>query len=427
MERRSLGSFLAALRKARGMTQKELAEKLNVTDKSVSRWEREESYPDLALIPVIAEIFGITSDELLRGERRSAGEPEPERSAGRTAKQRQRLLNAGKARYRNQSLVALGVGLVGLLGALVCNFGFNRAYVGFFAGAAFYLAAAICQAVFVNGACFAIKDEELVGPDVEDFKWTVFNWVAWVFGVLAVLLSITLPLITCVHDAYCGLAMDSWLGFALLYGGVGALIAGGSCDLLKSRLLKNGSLTLEGQKYALYRHNHRLRRRCVLILAVVLAVSFFTDQALTGFGDPLNAVRGEVFENFEDFKAYMEQDIPWESAASSSGHASAQVAPETDGTYHYYDEDGNEITEDEYRTRTLEDREGNVIGTYVDRNESVIRLRYGSDIFPITVYTEAHQTSATIRAGTIHVIFLMVYVLEAFAVTVFYFAKGKKK
>ena len=65
----SIGAFIAALRKANGLTQKQLAENLNVSDKAVSRWERDECAPDLSLIPVIAEIFGITSDELLRGRR----------------------------------------------------------------------------------------------------------------------------------------------------------------------------------------------------------------------------------------------------------------------------------------------------------------------------------------------------------------------
>ncbi|MEG1176782.1 MAG: helix-turn-helix transcriptional regulator, partial [Ruthenibacterium sp.] len=57
MERKTIGSFIAVLRKANGLTQKDLAEKLNVSDKSVSRWERDDGAPDLSLVPVIAEIF----------------------------------------------------------------------------------------------------------------------------------------------------------------------------------------------------------------------------------------------------------------------------------------------------------------------------------------------------------------------------------
>ena len=74
MEQKTIGKFITALRKANGMTQKDLADQLNVSDKTVSRWERDEGAPDLAMIPVIAEIFGVTCDELLRGERKSPAE-----------------------------------------------------------------------------------------------------------------------------------------------------------------------------------------------------------------------------------------------------------------------------------------------------------------------------------------------------------------
>lgn len=71
MERKSIGSFIAALRRANGLTQQELADRLNVSNKAVSRWERDETLPDLTLIPAIAELFGVSCDEILRGERRA--------------------------------------------------------------------------------------------------------------------------------------------------------------------------------------------------------------------------------------------------------------------------------------------------------------------------------------------------------------------
>ena len=74
MEKKTIGGFIAALRKVNGMTQKDLAERLNVSDKTVSRWERDDGAPDLTVIPVIAEIFNVTCDKLLRGERKSPTE-----------------------------------------------------------------------------------------------------------------------------------------------------------------------------------------------------------------------------------------------------------------------------------------------------------------------------------------------------------------
>ena len=56
---------LSELRKGRGMTQQDLAEKLNYTDKAISKWERAESIPDILVLKQIADMFGVTVDYLL--------------------------------------------------------------------------------------------------------------------------------------------------------------------------------------------------------------------------------------------------------------------------------------------------------------------------------------------------------------------------
>lgn len=73
----AFGNFLYALRKEKGMTQQELAEKLNITNKAVSKWETGEAFPETSQLVPLANIFGVSVDELLRGERtagKSAGE-----------------------------------------------------------------------------------------------------------------------------------------------------------------------------------------------------------------------------------------------------------------------------------------------------------------------------------------------------------------
>ncbi|WP_099468914.1 helix-turn-helix domain-containing protein [Konateibacter massiliensis] len=69
MDNKKMGKFIAELRKAKSMTQKDLASKLNVTDKAVSKWERGLSYPDISLLPDLANILGVTASELLNGEK----------------------------------------------------------------------------------------------------------------------------------------------------------------------------------------------------------------------------------------------------------------------------------------------------------------------------------------------------------------------
>ena len=64
------GNFLYNLRKQRGWTQTELADKLGVTNQAVSKWENGDSFPDTGMLVPLAELFGVSVDELLKGKRK---------------------------------------------------------------------------------------------------------------------------------------------------------------------------------------------------------------------------------------------------------------------------------------------------------------------------------------------------------------------
>lgn len=70
MNTEHIGVLIARLRKEKGMTQQELAEQLGITDKAVSKWERNLSCPDIAILPQVAEILGVTVDDLLSTPKR---------------------------------------------------------------------------------------------------------------------------------------------------------------------------------------------------------------------------------------------------------------------------------------------------------------------------------------------------------------------
>ena len=65
------GKLIQELRKEKGLTQMSLAEKLGVTDRAVSKWERGKSFPDVSMLRPLAEALGISVCELLDGRRRS--------------------------------------------------------------------------------------------------------------------------------------------------------------------------------------------------------------------------------------------------------------------------------------------------------------------------------------------------------------------
>jgi len=61
----TIGKRIAANRKRLGLTQDQLAERLDVTAQAVSKWENDQSCPDIMMLPRLAEIFGISTDEIL--------------------------------------------------------------------------------------------------------------------------------------------------------------------------------------------------------------------------------------------------------------------------------------------------------------------------------------------------------------------------
>ena len=68
MDTKKIGAFIALNRKAKGLTQEQLGEKLGVSNKTISRWENGNYMPDLSLLEPLSKELGITLNELLAGE-----------------------------------------------------------------------------------------------------------------------------------------------------------------------------------------------------------------------------------------------------------------------------------------------------------------------------------------------------------------------
>lgn len=64
----TIGNRIAKFRKVKGMTQEELASKLGVSAQAVSKWENDNSCPDISLLPELSRVLGVTTDELLTGK-----------------------------------------------------------------------------------------------------------------------------------------------------------------------------------------------------------------------------------------------------------------------------------------------------------------------------------------------------------------------
>lgn len=73
----TMAKRLTALRKQRGFSQEQLAEKLNVSRQAVSKWERGEAQPDISNLSALSKLYGITIDELINGKAEQEVQPNP--------------------------------------------------------------------------------------------------------------------------------------------------------------------------------------------------------------------------------------------------------------------------------------------------------------------------------------------------------------
>lgn len=441
MERKTLGSLISALRRAAGMTQRELAEKLNVSDKAVSRWERDESAPDLTLLPLIADLFNITVDELLRGQRRSVADIVENTEQTEYKKEenthRQKMLLANSMRkFKSFMFIPIGLEAAGLLVAMICNFGFYRAALGFLFGITFMVAAFICSFVF-TGMALPTNEDEYDSFLINEYKRGVLTYT---YKVLFAAFVVMIPIVLIgwiwfvSGNSYVGWKLDTFLFLTpiliLIVGGIAYEI--GKFSILPRMLKKYGVTEGEYEKDRRKRIG-KLAKRCIITFICSLIVPIIAFVAMQGMVDERTAfTSGTTFDNFEDFKAYIETYKP-----QVSYYSNGVIVYEED--YHvlengeYVDVDG-EQEEGIYCEVPALNPEGtkdnyNVLYTYYKRNGEVMLTEWSvknANRLPVTVYTVYDfQQSYAIHSG-ICVGLLLIMAGEFIATLVIYLRKRKR-
>ena len=118
MDQKKIGSFLRELRTEKNLTQEQLAEKLNVAGRTVSRWENGNNMPDLSIIIELADFYDVDIRELLNGERKSE---KMDKDLKETGLQMASYAEAEKEAI-SKKMIALSItGLVSLLTGLMLN------------------------------------------------------------------------------------------------------------------------------------------------------------------------------------------------------------------------------------------------------------------------------------------------------------------
>ena len=419
MEKKTMGSFIATLRKANGMTQKTLAEKLNVSDKTISRWERDDGAPDLSVIPVIAEIFGVTCDELLRGEKCAVNDGT---YTAKAEKQTKWLVQTTMTKYKSKTTISIGIAVAGLLAAMIANFGFLRAYIGFFVAIIFYLISVICQFIFTNEAKLAISNEDLGMTEViNETKRGITKLMQQYLGTIVFLVGFLLPLVVFPWDTYMGVLFVTWIVYGLLAGVVLVLVYTLVCYFVNVAFVKNGKFVLNEKQKEVFGYNHKLKMKCAVILAVV----FFVTYAAMFFVEllPIFIPKGQEFDDYDKFVEFMEKEVYIEG----DDYIHTVIVEDSFSTES--DDAVYNNKEDHPLYRTIEDKNGNVVCEYIEKNGSVDHIEYkegDGTALPITVYTVDEMGSIEDRLFIKNVLFGCLYFAEIVIAGAMYVKKRKR-
>ncbi len=404
MDKKTIGQFIATLRKANGMTQKELADKLNVSDKAVSRWERDESAPDLTLIPVIAEIFGVTSDEILRGERRSSDSPVTEYSERRTEKQLQNLIDGTVFKFRIMSVVAVAVAVLGLIAAMICNFGFLRAYIGFYVAAVFYAGSCAVGTVGAITAFYSLRDAEYGDTRLNTARRRVFSLFSKTMYALISFIAVTVPLLF-VGDAFEGLDIEYWLFFGL----VALVVSIFVCFILNALVVKYAApkvYTVSSTEKSKFNVNFRFILKRTAAAVLVISVTVTLQCLVNAYCDEIARALGHctVFTDMEEFKEYLSS--PGESGKLMPPDNYIVIEPPTWGS-------GNDEIQIDNNTGAVIDKEGNAfVFEHNNSDVSFFNLTTINGELAMVVYTHDDVKWRNTMLDAVNIVFLCAYAVE---------------
>jgi transcriptional regulator with XRE-family HTH domain len=253
MEKKSIGSFIAALRKANGMTQQEVADRLKVSNKTVSKWERDESYPEITLIPVIAELFGVTSDEILRGERIPRNELAADGPDVKTDKRARWIIARNITRYKNMSFLSLALVFAGLVCMFTISYALYRPVLAFGIFLLLIIAGILLEIIQFNNTNMSIRDNDIFEDREELLKplsncRNRYTFLVIAADITAVIFSLPIVLLRDPYFVNSVILVKSYVALIPLLGIASSTI----CKLLYRIVKKNFAMRKEDRNADLW-------------------------------------------------------------------------------------------------------------------------------------------------------------------------------
>ncbi len=269
MDKKSMGTFLTDLRKEKGLTQQEVADNLNVSNKTISKWERDEGYPEITMLTEIAKYYGITTDELLNGER-FVKDTE-------ICYKKDRLLETSKT----TAIITDTVSVFSFF--LFFVFGLFADFTGFTG-----LVYGIVGCVIVSLICFALNKTffKLMKKEKKEITSNTINLLCF-SGFFSLVNTLSLIFLYVAEELSVILRCDLYIPFALL---ISIVII----YKMRLRLLKANNL------FSISKENEKLKKKLSVISKVLIVVAFI-GAIIFALLEANNSVLYDGFDKIEDF------------------------------------------------------------------------------------------------------------------------------
>jgi Predicted transcriptional regulators len=324
MEKKTIGSFIAVLRKARGMTQQELADQLYVSNKSVSRWERDETSPDLSLIPVIAELFGVSTDELLQGskiaERGDSGNPL------KNQKQIETLLKRSISKYQSKSIVAALLVIIAMMGCLMSIYSFHQMIIGIGIVASFCAVSIAYQAISFIHVHTALSGFDSEIPQVKQSILKTWNYLLWIIYLNIFAAGSAIPLWVYYKNNMMIMDSGTWFHWLIVAIGISFIVCFFISILAPKGIIKKESL---GKDFC--EANKRITKLKLVCFGIAVIMISVTGLVQNFYPWNSSLAGGTHFNTFEEFKEYAETPV----SVDENGEIIEQYDPNSEKVIHY--------------------------------------------------------------------------------------------
>ena len=383
MNENKMCEFISVLRKAKGLTQKDIADKLCISNKTVSRWERGDTLPDLSVITDLADLLGVTVDELLKGEKIRNEHPADKKE---TAKHVESIARRIKINYISRISFSIAAPVLGFILFFILAFMLDVSLVGIcVCVSASVISILFAFSLFLN-AYNSVSEDDFKTVYVEKFKHSAINTFAFVVYLNIVIIFCLVPTQVNLMGTNTQNLYD-WAKELPIYI-ITAVVICSVISFVISKILSTRS-GFSKEYTTMQKNNSKLKLKAVIIACISIISIFILQGVITTSIEKSFEKEVVFFDTFDEFKDFAQTS----SANESPNDATLVILNDINGNEYYYLDMNDDISYFNYDNKTMTDFKVYIKGSYdyyanmIKTAETIITIIiFAGLILPFIIY-----------------------------------------